>query len=350
MDEKFQSIIDSMFQAVPNTKGIAMHIEAPDRKISWTGATGWADQATERKMQPDDPARIASVTKTYVAAAILRLVDQGKIRLGQPINDLISEKSAALLDSVGYAVSEITVAQMVSHTSGIKDYVDTDSFQNLTLEEPKKVWTRDEQIALAMSFPPKAGPAQEFSYSETGYLLLTEIIERQTDLPFHTAMRQLLSYEQYGLNETWFELLEQSPAHLSPLVHQFAGEFKVESYGLNATFDLFGGGGIAATTKDVALFTQLLFNGKLFDNPETKELLYHTVATADGKDNAYYMGIARTELGPYTCYGHGGFWGTTTQYFPEFNASVCIFLMERDEWAKYQEILHRVAEVLDTNK
>lgn len=47
------------------------------------------------------------------------------------------------------------------------------------------------------------------------------------------------------------------------------------------------------------------------------------------------MGIAKTMLGKYECYGHGGFWGTTTQYLRVLNASVTIFLMEREEWTKY---------------
>lgn len=347
--QQLQFIVDSMYKAVPNTKGIAMHVEAPNLNISWTGAAGWADGDTKRELLPTDPALIASVTKTYVAAATLKLVESGKLALDTSIEQLLSTKTANLLQETGYNLKGITLANLGTHTSGIETYVDLPYFQDLTHSEPNRIWTRDEQIALAMTIEPKKQP-DEFSYSETNYLLLTEIIEQQTGLPFYESIRELLGYQRHNLKETWWVDLEKAPEHLSPLVHQFAGEFKVESYTLSHTVDLFGGGGIAATPKDVALFTQLLFTGKLFNQPETKELLYHSVSTSDRpdeKDLEYYMGIAKTDLGPYVAYGHGGFWGTTTQYFPQLNASVSVFLMERDEWLKYREILQQVAEVLD---
>lgn len=343
---QFQELIDSMLQKVPNAKGISMHVEAPEQQISWTGATGWADSESNRKLQPTDPALIASITKTYVAATILRLVEKGNIFLNQKIDGQLSAPTQKLMEKAGYLLGEISIAQLCSHTSGITDYVNTEAYQSETLENPDHVWTRDEQIALALSMPISDVPGAKFEYSETNYLLLTEVIETQTGIPFYVAMRDLLSYGQQGLNETWFVMLEEAPPHLSPLAHQFAGEFQVESHALHPSFDLYGGGGIAATPKDVARFTQALFAGQLFDHHKTTALLYYTTPTADGKSIDYSMGIAKTQLGPYTAYGHGGFWGTTTQYFPKLNASVSIFLMERDEWHKYQELLEKVAQLL----
>lgn len=343
---QFQELIDSMLQEVPNAKGISMHVEAPEQQISWTGATGWADSADNRKLQPTDPALIASITITYVAATILRLVEKGNIFLNLKIDGQLSAPTQKLMEKAGYLLGEISIAQLCSHTSGITDYVNTEAYQSETLENPDHVWTRDEQIALALSMPISDVPGAKFEYSETNYLLLTEVIETQTGIPFYVAMRDLLSYGQQGLNETWFVMLEEAPPHLSPLAHQFAGEFQVESHALHPSFDLYGGGGIAATPKDVARFTQALFAGQLFDHHKTTALLYYTTPTADGKSIDYSMGIAKTQLGPYTAYGHGGFWGTTTQYFPKLNASVSIFLMERDEWHKYQELLEKVAQLL----
>lgn len=345
----FQSLVDSMFHQIPNTKGIVMHVEAPDRQISWTGAAGWADSTIERKLLPTDPALIASMTKTYVAAAVLRLVEGSKIQLDQSIEGLLSESTLQLLKHNGYPIEHITVAHLCTHTSGIVDYVSLEAYQQATLADQGHEWTRDEQIALAMSKAPSLAVAEKFEYSETNYLLLTEIIERQTEKPFYTALRELLHYQSHELTETWFVSLEEAPKHLSPLIRQYATEFQVESYDLHPSFDLFGGGGIAATAKDAACFTQLLFTGQLFEKEATKELLYQTVTTANQKDNAYYMGIAKTELGPYTAYGHGGFWGTTTQYFPELNASITVFLLERDEWQQYRNLLLDVALLLDNN-
>ncbi len=347
---EFQSIIDSMFAAVPNIKGIGIHIESPDLGISWSYATGWTDKATNRKLLHNDPALIASITKTYVSAAILRLVENGNIRLDQSIGELLSKERVQQLKKAGYQVNRITVAHLNSQTSGIYDYVNTQLYQSKTTSAPSHIWTRDEQINLALLNAPEFKPGEKFAYSEINNLLLTEIIERQTGMPFYAAIRQLLGYKKHGLNNSWFNWLEKAPKNLTPLVHQFATEYKVESYGLHPSFDVYGGGGIASTTENVTKFTQLLFTGALFEKEETKGNLFKTIPTADGVDNNYHMGIAKTKVGDFTAFGHGGFWGTTTQYFPELNTSVSVFLMERDEWPKYFEILEQVAKAIKIQK
>lgn len=350
IQSKFQATIDSMFETVPNTKGIIMNVNAPDLNLQWEGAIGWADSASQRKLKPTDPALIASMTKTYVSAAILRLVEKGALHLKQPISELLSEQRVAQMQAVGYNVNTITVAHLLSHTSGVFDFVGTELYLNRTTEEPNYEWTKDEQIELALTKEPNFEPGVKFSYSDTNYLLLADILEALTDLPFYTAIRTLLQYEKHGIKHTWFNWLEEAPEDLAPLAHQFASDFKVESYTEHPSFDLYGGGGIAATANDVSLFTQLLFNGELFENPDTKDLLFETIETADSLDNGYFMGIAKMQLGKFTAYGHGGFWGTTMQFFPELNASVSIFLIERVERPKYKEILEKVALLLEQEK
>ena len=68
-----------------------------------------------------------------------------------------------------------------------------------------------------------------FKYSDTNYLLLSEIIESTTGEEFYTVMRRLLKYEELGLDETWFESLEDRPDSILPLVHQYVGAMDVNS-------------------------------------------------------------------------------------------------------------------------
>lgn len=138
----------------------------------------------------------------YLSAAILRLVEQSHIQLNQPINELLPNDRIEQLINAGYDVKNITVAHLNAQTSGIFDYVNADLYQSRTTAKPDHVWTRDEQIALALENEPAFKPGEKFEYSETNNLLLTEILEQQTDLPFYTALRVLFSYEQNGLNNT----------------------------------------------------------------------------------------------------------------------------------------------------
>lgn len=343
----FQAIIDSIFRTYPATKGVMMHVESPDLDISWNGAVGMADSTTNRRLEPHFPALIASNTKTYVAATMLRLVEMKHITLDQSIKGLISERSDSVLSSDGYDLESITVAHLMSHTSGMFDYCDSELFLSYTTENPSYEWTRDEQIELsATGGDPLGPPGSLFSYADLNYLLLTEIIELKTSQPFYTAMRELLHYETLGLNHTWFNILEPVPTDMPPLIHQYATSKGVDSYTMHGSFDLYGGGGIATTTTDLALFSQNLFEARFFDSPETLNLIYTDIETGDSIPSNYYMGLAEMDIAGMAAYGHGGFWGTTVQYIPELNTSIAVFVLDRDEWQRYRLVLDEVAKYL----
>ncbi|MES2559811.1 MAG: serine hydrolase domain-containing protein [Bacteroidota bacterium] len=339
---RIQEIVDSVFKAHPETKGIAVHIEVPKYDLSWKGAVGFAD-SKGRKLTPEMPANIASNTKTYVAAAMLRLIEQGKLKTTEPIAKIISDKSNRLLIRGGYNTEQITVAHLLTNTSGIFDFVNTQQYQNLTQSDPGHRWTRDEQIQLAIDsglFTVKAG--EQFAYSETNYLLLTEIIEQKTQLPFHLAVRTLLKFEKLKLNSTWFLLQEDYPKGVLPLVEQTATAYNVNSYRLDYSFDAFGGGGLASTVTDLARFSQYLFSGNIFEKQSTQELLYTTIATTDGLAPSYSFGLMHTNVAGYKAFGHGGFWGTQVKYIPEVDLTIAVFVMERDTWPVYNILIEEV--------
>jgi len=331
LQHKFQSVLDSIYKANPNAVGIMAHVESFDKKISWSGAVGTSDK--KNAIQADQPALIASNTKTYVSASILRLVEMGKLKLEDPIGKRLSAKTIEVLGKDNYDLTSITVAHLMSHTSGIFDYVNANDGLLLkrAVSEPKYRWTRDEQIALAVSGgEPLGGPDDIFSYADSNYSLLSEIIEEATGKKFYTAIRELLSYERFSLNNTWFESLEEYPKEAKPLVHQYWDARGFDSYELDPSFDLYGGGGIAATTKDIARFSQLLFKGKLFEKSETLALIYTPMPAKEDTGENYHLGLMEWEINGYKSFGHGGFWGTTVQYFPELDLSISVFINNRD--------------------
>ncbi|MFK7807715.1 MAG: serine hydrolase domain-containing protein, partial [Saprospiraceae bacterium] len=295
----------------------------------------------------DQPALIASNTKTYVSAAILRLVEKGKLKLTDPIAMHLSEKTKKVLAKDKYDLNTITVAHLMSHTSGIYNYVyANDGFLlKRVTDQPKHRWTREEQIALAVSGgEPLGKPGVVFSYADTNYCLLSEIIEQNTGKAFYISMRELLNYERFNLDNTWFESLEDYPENTKPMVHQYWDARNFDSYEFDHSFDLYGGGGIAATTKDLARFSQLLFKGKLFEDPQTLALIYTPMPAVqdDGKD--YHLGIMESETNGYKTFGHGGFWGTTVKYFPELDMSISVFINNRDENRLRKDVLEALVE------
>lgn len=349
-ESRFQTVIDSIYKANPEAKGLMVHIEAPDKKISWSGAVGYADYKNKTILEKDQPALIASSIKTYVSASILRLVEEGSISIDDSIGGLISTKSKGLLIADGYDVKNIKIKHLLSHTSGIEDYVSKNNvgqyFDFITANK-KYRWTRGEQIKITVERGNPLGKAGEvFNYADANFLLATEIIESVTKKPFYTAMRELLKYNKLGLKNTWQYTLEDIPGGTKALTHQYYGKYKWDSYDIDPSFDLYGGGGIACTSKDLALFSYHFFNNDIVKNEAVKNLIFTEITTNEGKTNNYYLGLSKSTINGLNAYGHGGFWATTVQYIPELNTSIAVFVLEKNHKKLRKNILESLVKEL----
>ncbi|MFV3129833.1 serine hydrolase domain-containing protein [Niveispirillum sp. KHB5.9] len=321
--EIFQKALENAASSLPDSPGIAVIVQAPRRGIDWQAAVGNADPAGT-PLTADHPFRVASITKAFIAAAILRLEEEGKLSLAQPINALLAPETAALLRSGGYNPNRITIRQLMDHTSGLRDFFDDPSYEKTMLSDPKRRWTRAEQIAIAMKAGPAYGtPGERFHYADTGYSILGEILERTTGMPMGTALRSLLPYDKLALSSTWLESLEPAPAAAKPRTHQYASG--VDMTAADPSYDLFGGGGLVSTLGDVARFFRGIFRGHVFRDPATLASGL-TIATAEA--GAGYMLIARPALfapekvGPHACMGLGGYYGTLVVHCPAIDLTI----------------------------
>ena len=307
-----------------------VHVEAPDQDISWTSAVGHTSKEAKQNLQKEQPLLIASNTKTYVAAAILKLVEQEAFELDDPIDNLLPIKTKALLQKSGYDTNGITPRQLLSHSSGITDYVD-EAYFTFVDQNPKHQWTRDEQIQLAMDKAKPVEPGTAYAYGDINYLLLTEIIESQAQQPFYTAMRKLLGFDQLNLDYTWFVNLEKTPSNALAFPEQYSSKFSKSSSAYDPSWDLFGGGGLAANAKDLACFFQALFEGKVITDKSVLEEI-HTYVLPQEEARNYCLGLFNIpSFFGNQVYYHGGFWGTDVVYLPELNASIAIFTLVREK-------------------
>ena len=152
------------------------------------------------------------MTKTFVAAAVLRLVEEGKVKLDAPITEYVSPESLAVLRTDKYDLDHITVRQLLQHTSGLYDYATDDAYDQANVSDPAHRWTRLEQLQFAVDHGhPLAPPGKRFSYADTNYILLGEIIERATGTSLPAAVRELLHLDRLGLDHTYWEILEPTP-------------------------------------------------------------------------------------------------------------------------------------------
>jgi D-alanyl-D-alanine carboxypeptidase len=260
-----------------------------------------------------DAFRIASVTKVYVAATAIRLIEQGKFGIYDPMSPLISDQTRKLLKDDGYDVDAITVFQLLTHTSGLYDNSTSPAFAAAVMKDPGHKWTREEQIAFGMkNGEPVAPPGRDYNYSELSYLVLGEIIERATGKRLADAVSYDLQLPARGLSSTYWETYQPAPAG-ERRAHQYVGP--LDARVIDASMDLFGGGGLVSTVGDLVRFVRPLLQGDMFDKSPTLAMALQIPPTANGKlAHAPLLGASR--FGKRMCWSHGGYWGVSMVYCP----------------------------------
>ena len=329
--DRLQEIINHAYSRslnVVGVPGIQLCVFSDKHSFLWAGSVGHTKKCDGEKLSPLHPVRIASNSKTFVATAILLLVELGELKLDAPINLYLSSEHCDILTNGGYLIDGITICQLLNHTSGLFDYADNPEFERLVQINPNHIWTRTEQLKIAIqNGSPYGLPGAIYRYSDTGYILLGEILENIYQKPLALCLRELIGFSDLGLGSTWLEGEEDTPETVLNRVHQYYGE--TDSYSYHPSMDAFGGGGLVSTVEDLSRFIYALFNTQIFSIPSTvntmltvpKAVAAGPVAYSEWEQvpGSYGLGL---EVGQNRLvYSHSGYWGTHAAYIPSLNLS-----------------------------
>ncbi len=310
------------------TVGISLTVISPQLGLDFSGAAGYNSLQKDSVLHKDQPFRIASLTKTFVATAILRLQEKGLLLIDDPITKYISQNHRTILEKGGYTPSKITIKQCMLHTSGLFDYAEGNKdYITEAIKTPTKKWTRTEQIQFAMTHgQPYALPGEEYHYSDTGFILLGEIIETVTKMDLAEGLRSLLKFDVLNMTSTWLESLENRPDGLRPSVKRYLDDIDTTFW--DNSIDLYGGGGLSSTTRDLSVYLQALFNGGIYENDDTLPIMLLKKDFDSGNRNLpdYRLGLGytKTKSSKVEVYMHSGFWGTLFVYIPAYKCSIAI--------------------------
>lgn len=322
--------LDALTQSeIVDIAGVSLSIVG-DNAIQ-SNFSGYADKNRKSQIYNQQPFRIASVTKTFVATAILRLHEDKLLSINDPIAQYISQKHINILKKGGYNPDQILIKQCLNHTSGLFDYAvgqtpnGISPYIRIATSNPKKIWTRTEQIEGAMTWgEPYGEPGKSYNYSDTGYIILGEIIETISNKNLGIAIKNFLGYEKMNLKNTWYELYEKEQT--KDLISRYFEQIDFTHF--DASIDLYGGGGIVSTTKDLATFYHCLFSGKIFKNKETLTLFISETNNLNfSKD--YRNGFEVLKLYGQDVYYHSGIWNTQVAYIPNLNTAIAINFTEK---------------------
>jgi CubicO group peptidase (beta-lactamase class C family) len=262
-----------------SVRHVAIGAGALDGSWEWTAASGEANP-DGTAMRADTPWFLASVTKLFIAAVVLRLHEQGKIDLDAPISDLLSDSLRTglhLHDGVD-RTAQITAKHLLAHASGLPDslvearkgqdnLVDQIQAGDLEFSFEDAV---DRVRSLRPHFPPSDLDAARprVRYSDTNYQLLMLAAERATGRPM-SALHTELIFRPLGLDNTWYP--GDEPAHdPGPPATPWLGDWPLQDrpMALRSLGDLFG------TTEDMLRFGRALFSGRVFAGESTGALMW----------------------------------------------------------------------------
>ena len=298
-------------------------------KVLHLEATGFSDVAAKRPMTTDSLFWIASMTKPVTGAAVLMLQDEGKLHVGDPVAKYLPE--FASLKTPSGKPANLTITQILTHTSGLGEATGPAAQQAKTLADLVPLW-----LAAPMQYEPGA----QWKYTQSGINAASRIVEVVSGMTFDVFLQKRL-FDPLGMTHTTFYLTDQHRARLVTAYAKNKETGALEPAPPRADFGPRdrppqGNGGLYSTAPDYARFVQMLLNGGTLDGrrylsaaamkflatPQTGDMPtgFFQTDTYGNRGANYGWGIGTSilraphagvaaMLSPGT-YGHGGAWGT----------------------------------------
>ena len=298
---RLQAILD---QAATSFPGVALHVRMPGQP-AWSGAAGTADVRRAVRMRPGDTFRAGSIMKTFVSAATLQLVEEGKLRLHDALPAVLPRRVTARFPEA----RRITVRMLLNHTSGLNDYAEEPRFDREVIADPQRRWRVGELLGRAAAMPRLGAPGEHHAYSNTNYNLLGLVLERATGKPWRTVIRERI-VEPLRLSHTTLP----EPGDVRIRRHTAHGYMRVNGRLLDLTrvdssmSGAAGGNALSTNTQDLTRFLRGLLAGKLFERQETLRAMRDLVpAPTDYGLVGYGLGLERYVMpGGVELVGHMG--------------------------------------------
>jgi CubicO group peptidase (beta-lactamase class C family) len=288
--------LDQLFDRIlEKNKGMGSLVVAKDGNVLYTRSFGYS-QITGTEKKPLTAAtkyRISSITKMYTAVMVFQLVEEGKLKLTDTLDKFFPQIPSA---------NRITIAQMLSHRSGIPDL------------QPDVGWylqprAKDEIVAAIAKGQPEFEPDTKTAYSNAGYNLLGYVVEKAGGKPYPDALKERIT-SKIGLKDTYVGIGKGDPGKNEALAYKYIGGWRE---GNEPDLSILGGGGaILSTPMDMTIFIRALFDLNLVSQDSLKQMT--TMRDGEGMGMTTFTFAGRTLYGETGGSGSSGAW---LNYFPE---------------------------------
>ncbi|MBO6574779.1 MAG: serine hydrolase [Rhodothermales bacterium] len=314
-------LVEAQYQVQPQT-GLVVAVAFPDGSV-WSSGHGWSNPATEAPMRPDHRMGFASITKTFVAAVVLQLVDEGVLSLDDALGRFAGPYT--------HVNAGITIRQLLGHTSGVYNYTNHPSRVPRLREDLSRVWTPDEVLREFLA-PPLYFAGTGASYSNSNFLLLHVLLEAATGVPLGDEIRSRL-LRPLALETTTFGGDEPPNGEVPYTWSDQNGDGTLDDFrelylAVSHNSARAAPGSMFSTAGDIARWAQYLFAESSFSASTRSDLLdWHPLSGVGEVWTAYGQGVQQYLIADTEMWGHSG-WITGSSslmvYSPEFGFSIAL--------------------------
>ena len=311
--------------------------------------SGFADLPNRIPNRADTRFASASAGKVFVAVGILQLIEKGELKfddtLGQILDFNWSEIEPNGIDP------EVTVKQLLNHTSGVPDYFDEsvmDDYEELWRDFPNyRIRHNADLLPLFIHKPMMYPRGTRFQYNNTGYVLLALIIERLTGLSFDQYLQSHV-FDVCGMESTGYYELDRLPAKCAGnyIYCKDTDSYRTNIFSVDAKGT--GAGGAFITVSDIVNFWDSLIHYRLISEEMTREMLRIQSGSGSDPEEGYYgygVWIIKKDNGPDIPYFQGCDPGVS--FFSEYNPqngliSVLVSNYGDNVWKEMRKIRERL--------
>ena len=359
LNQEMEYLVSGLVEKDRSVRNCVLSVMKSDGSFSWSGAAGIASQDGQVPMTKDTPIYIASITKLYTATAIMRLYEKGALSLDDPMSRYLPKKliqGIHVYKGKDYSY-EITIKELLSHTSGIADYYTErpkggKNLFELSLEKPERSWTVDETIERARKdLRPNFRPGTDASYSDTNFQLLGKVIEAVTGKPLPTVYEDFI-FRPLGLKHTW--LIGRSEPQLAPSAAPadiFYKDMNITKTRSNGAY--WADGGIVSTAEEMIIFLKALNDGRIISG-DTLKLMHHWHKLQFPLQYGYgtmYFKLPRfinMVMKVPSLWGHSGSTGSFLYYSDDLNLYMAGSINQVESKSKQFKLMLRVMKAIQS--
>ena len=306
-------------------------------KVVKSGGYGLANVELDVPVTAETIFQTGSVGKQFTSMAVMMLLEEGKIGLDDKLTKFIPESPEAW--------KEVTIRQLLTHTSGIADYGGEEETMGKGVINFRKDYTEEELVQAFAKMPMDFAPGEKWSYSNTGYVLLGIVIHRVTG-EFYGDFLQQRIFQPLGMKETRIISEADIVPHRSSGYRLVKGMWKNQEW-VSPTLNTTADGALYTNVLDLAKWDVALYTTKLL-KPSSFETMWTPVKLNNGNTYPYGFGWSLEPKNGHRAVSHDGAWQGFTMSISRFlNDRLTVIVMTNldSNNAKPEKIVEDVAAI-----